>query len=226
MSSKSRSTAARNSSRLLANRLNTYGCATPTRRAIRSTGVPCRPPWANSCTAASISASRRSAAGTRWRGVCSGDVVAASVRSILGDAQAATGSSSGGPAGNWWPASLASVRRRRSIAGARSGACSTSAPALRACLNGSTAAISAPAASTADADPHRRHQAVHVGLRRGIAAVAGEHGRQHRDAEHAARARGSRWSRPRPDRPGRCAPRPGPRWPRARTPAPSRLRRG
>ena len=64
-SSKPRSTAARNSSRLLANRLNTYGCATPTRRAIRSTGVPCRPPWANSWTAASISASRRSAAGTR-----------------------------------------------------------------------------------------------------------------------------------------------------------------
>ena len=64
-SSKPRSTAARNSSRLLANRLNTYGCATPTRRAIRSTGVPCRPPWANSWTAASISASRRSDAGTR-----------------------------------------------------------------------------------------------------------------------------------------------------------------
>ena len=63
--SKPRSTAARNRSRLLANRLNTYGCATPTRRAILSTGVPCRPPWANSCTAASISASRRSEAGTR-----------------------------------------------------------------------------------------------------------------------------------------------------------------
>ena len=41
------------------------GCATPTRRAIASTGVPCSPPWANSWIAASISASRRSDAGTR-----------------------------------------------------------------------------------------------------------------------------------------------------------------
>src|SRR5947209_16202102 len=62
-----RSTAARNSSFLLPNSANTYGWATPTRRAIRSTGVPWRPPCANSCTAASTSASRRSEAGTRWR---------------------------------------------------------------------------------------------------------------------------------------------------------------
>ena len=64
--------------------------------------------------------------------------------------------------------------------------CSLSTSAEARVLNGSAAAISAPAASTATPTQIAGRQPVDVGLRRGVAAVAGEHRREHRDAEHAA----------------------------------------
>ncbi len=56
------STTARNSSFFVPKSWKTYGCETPTRRAIASVEAPTRPPVANSSVAAATIASRRSSA--------------------------------------------------------------------------------------------------------------------------------------------------------------------